>query len=244
MATDAIVKKIARDFRANVNGSTNIRSLQKKLRDGVATYKDANKYAMEISKALDKALAANLTDGALTAAEYKAVVAEALPSGLEATYGTVSDYTKEVQLIQNKKAGINLKAVVTKNDGTAIATTTQNAVKAADYSEASGAIKQDTMQFAQNITIRMMRDNAGFLKNVGYDIKVERIYDDVGLRRGTKYAEPCEFCINRAGEFDYDTAIRKEVFARHPGCGCTIIYNAEKGPQLQTGWNRNEWESL
>ena len=241
MATDAIVNKIARDFKANINGNTKIRSLQKKLRNSTATYKDANKYAMEVSTALNNALAANLADDALTAAEYRAVVAEVLPSGLEATYGTVTNYTKSVQTILNKKAEINLKAVVAKIDVGAINLTTKNAVQAAAYSEASGMINHDTMNFAQNITARMMKDNAGFQKNVGYDVKVERVYDDVGLRNGT---QECKFCKEREGEWDYKDALELGVFARHPGCGCTIIYTAEKGPQLQTEWEHNVWEDL
>lgn len=241
MATDAIVQKIARDFRANINSNTNIRSLQKKLRNNSATYKDANKYAMEVSKSLNNALATNLADDVLTTAEYRAVIAEVLPSGLEATYGTVSNYTKNVQIILNKKAEINLKAIVSKIDGGAITLTTKNAVQAAAYSEASGIINHDTMNFAQNITARMMKDNAGFQKNVGYTVKVERIYDDVGLH---KKGDECEFCTQREGEFDYDTALERGVFARHPGCGCTIIYHAEKGPQLQTEWEHNVWENL
>jgi len=241
MATDAIVNKIARDFKANINGNTKIRSLQKKLRNSTATYKDANKYAMEVSTALNNALAANLADDALTAAEYRAVVAEVLPSGLEATYGTVSNYTKEVQTILNKKAEINLKAIVSKIDAGAVTLTTKNAVQAAAYSEAAGIINHDTMNFAQNITARMMKDNAGFQKNVGYDVKVTRIYDDVGLRNRT---QPCQFCEERAGEWDYKDALELGVFARHPGCGCTIIYTAEKGPQLQTEWEHNVWENL
>ena len=241
MATDAIVNKIARDFKANINGNTKIRSLQKKLRNSTATYKDANKYAMEVSTALNNALAANLADDALTVAEYRAVVSEVLPSGLEATYGTVSNYTKEVQTILNKKAGINLKALVSKVDAGAINLTTKNAVQAAAYSEAAGVINHDTMNFAQNITARMMKDNAGFQKNVGYDVQITRIYDDIGLRNRTI---ECEFCTQRAGEFDYDTALEQGVFARHPGCQCTIIYNVNKGPELQTEWEHNVWDNL
>lgn len=241
MATEAVVKKIAREFRGNINGSTTIRGLQKKLRNGTATYSDANKYAMGASKALNKALADNLVDDALSTADYRLIIATALPDGLKAAFSTVSEYTKGVQTILNKKANINLKPVVSKIDAGAIVTITGNAAAATSYSEAAGAVAHDTMDFTQNITARMMKDNAGFQQNVGYEVKVVRIYDDIGLRNRT---QPCQFCEEREGEWDYNTALELGVFARHPGCGCTIIYNAEKGPQLQTRWENNVWEDL
>ena len=244
MATDAVVKKIAKDFKVNVNSDSTIRSLLKKKMKGTANYVDADKYAIATAKALSKALADNLIDETLSTADYRAIVAEALPGGLKATQSTVNSYAEAAQRVLNKNAKINLKVVVPKIDSEAIATTTAKAVKAAAYSEISGAVTQDSMSFAQNVAVKMMKDNASFQHNVGYDITVIRQYDDVGLHRGTKYAEQCDWCLEREGTWSYDDALANGVFARHPGCGCTIIYNAEKGPQLQTDWTSNTWENL
>ena len=84
-------------------------------------------------------------------------------------------------------------------------------------------------------------DNATFQNNVGYTVTVERIYDEVGVHNRK---DACEWCLEREGTWEYQDALAQGVFARHPGCGCTIIYYAEKGPQLQTDWTTNQWENL
>ena len=241
MATDAIVQKIARDFRANVNSNTAIRPLQKKLLKGKATYDDADRYAIETAKALGKALSDNLVDDALSTAEYRVVIAEVLPAGLNATYDTVKEYAQVVQRGLNERAKITLKAVVPAVDSEAIVATTAKAVRATAYSEISGAVNQDAMAFAQNVAVRSMVDNATFQNNVGYTVTVERIYDEVGVHNRK---DACEWCLEKEGTWEYQDALEQGVFARHPGCGCTIIYHAEKGPQLQTEWEHNVWENL
>ena len=71
------------------------------------------------------------------------------------------------------------------------------------------------------------RANMDFAMSSGYEIKVKRTYDGVGLRRKTKYAERCSYCLERAGsrKFKNSQAVNSSgIFARHEGCGCTIDY--------------------
>lgn len=239
--TEEVIKKIAKDFRVNIKGNPDIRPLQKKLIKKTATYTDADKYALEVAKALGKSLSDNLQWGALTEAEYREVISQVLPAGLESTYATVSDYAGAVQRGLNERYDIKLKVLKTKINADDIVNITSKAKKAAAYEEVAGVVSQDTMSFAQNVAVNTMKDNASFQNNVGYDIKVERKYDDVGLHNRK---EPCQWCIEREGTWSYEDALVNGVFARHPGCGCTIIYHAEKGPQLQTNWENNVWENL
>ena len=71
------------------------------------------------------------------------------------------------------------------------------------------------------------RANMDFVMSSGYEIKVKRTYDGVGLRRKTKHAERCSYCLERAGSrtFKNSQAVNSSgIFARHEGCGCTIDY--------------------
>lgn len=71
------------------------------------------------------------------------------------------------------------------------------------------------------------RANMDFAMGTGYEIKVKRTYDGVGLRRKTKHAERCSYCLERAGSrtFKNSQAVNSSgIFARHEGCGCTIDY--------------------
>lgn len=236
-----VVKKIASDFRVNVRSNTTIRSLQKKMIKGTATYNDADRYALETATALGKALQGNLGVDTLSGAEYKAIISQVLPAGLESTYDSVSLYAQTVQKGLNERAKLGLKVVVPDIDTEDIVAITKKAAAASAYSEVAGAINQDAMNFAQNVGTNMMKENARFQNNVGLTVTVERTYDEIGVHNRK---DPCEWCLEKEGVWDYPDALANGVFERHPGCGCIIIYHSEKGPQLQTDWTVNQWEYL
>lgn len=78
--------------------------------------------------------------------------------------------------------------------------------------------------------------------NVGLETRVIRTYDDVGLHGGK---DDCEFCKSREGEWSYQEAIARGIFARHPGCECEIDYKTKKGSwQRQSNWKYNEWKDV
>lgn len=239
--TDEVIKKIAKDFRVNMKGNVDIRPLQKKLLKGTATYNDADKYAIETAKALGKALADNLQYGVLTTDEYRVVISQVLPSGLESTYETVSDYAAAVQRGLNEYADIKLNVRKPKVDSASIMQITNKAAQAEAYLEVAGVVTQDSMNFSQNVATKMMKENVGLQSNVGYTVTVERKYDDVGVHNRK---DPCQWCLEKEGTWDYADALANGVFERHPGCGCTIIYHSEKGPKLQTNWQSNQWEYI
>lgn len=86
--------------------------------------------------------------------------------------------------------------------------------------------------------------NAEARSKLGFDIRVKRKYDDVGLHRGTRYARPCQWCIEREGEYSMEEAKALGIFNRHNGCGCTIEYITPNKTQVQTDWTRNEWAEI
>ncbi len=87
------------------------------------------------------------------------------------------------------------------------------------------------------------RANMDFTMSSGYEIKVKRTYDGVGLRRKTKHAERCSYCLERAGSrtFKNSQAVNSSgIFARHEGCGCTIDYeNTSTGTKTKEVQNFN-----
>lgn len=84
--------------------------------------------------------------------------------------------------------------------------------------------------YAHKVVDLTMQSNMDLAMDVGFKVKVKRKYDGVGLRRGTKHAEKCAYCLERAGSYTFETtneAGGSGVFARHDGCGCTIDYENE-----------------
>lgn len=92
----------------------------------------------------------------------------------------------------------------------------------------------------QTLGCKMVDDNEqanmDLLTNVGFEIIVTRRYDDIGLRRWTKYSEKCKFCEEREGTHRFKTtkeARNSGVFARHPGCSCSIDYSTVKPKKIE-----------
>ena len=130
-----------------------------------------------------------------------------------------------VQGNKNKAAGIGLKP--------------QEAVPSGDELKIIGEqmddkpiedIKGQLATYAHKVVDLTMTSNMNLAMDVGFKIRVTRKYDGVGLRRGTRNAERCAYCLERSGTRTFETTAEVSgagVFARHDGCGCTIDYENE-----------------
>ena len=94
--------------------------------------------------------------------------------------------------------------------------------------------KQVSLDYARNaISRRIMesadetvRENAQAHYDMGLTVHIVRRYSSLGLRNGTPYAEPCQWCLDRCGEWDnYQDAYDAGCFERHDGCCCQIDYD-------------------
>lgn len=71
-----------------------------------------------------------------------------------------------------------------------------------------------------------IRRNAQAHYDMGLTVHIVRKYSDLGLRHGTQYAEPCQWCLSRCGEWtSYSAAYDAGCFERHDGCCCQIDYD-------------------
>ena len=78
----------------------------------------------------------------------------------------------------------------------------------------------------QSVIDETQRKNAKAQEDMGLDVHIVRKYSDLGLRSGTKYAEPCKWCLDRCGEWtNYQEAYEAGCFERHDGCCCQIDYD-------------------
>ena len=71
-----------------------------------------------------------------------------------------------------------------------------------------------------------IKTNSRASSNAGLETKIVRTYDGVGVHDGK---DPCQWCLDRQGTFDSDSAYAYGVFERHDGCGCEIAYTSRKG---------------
>ena len=147
-------------------------------------------------------------------------------------YKTVVQAGNKVQRAINKSLGFNLKPQEVGFD-TARAEGLAGRVKAPNF-------VKEVCNFGMTAVDETEKRHADLLSNVGASVKVVRTYDGLGIRRGTKYAESCVWCKQRAGTYDYETvkksgsANKTFVFGRHTGCGCTIDLITARGKRVSS----------
>jgi len=234
-----ISNKILRDFRSGIAASPKIRALAKKNSKGKATYLDADNYALGLSQALVGALSHRLM--AIFGNEYKGIMAETLPPGLKYIHTDVGNYARTVQSYINRSSGVGLNAIKAVMDPEKVREIIRTALSVDNYADIKGRLDADIRNFAQNAGTETMKANAKLYNDVGFEVYVDRTYDDVGVHNRR---DECEWCLDRVGHWTYADALANGVFERHPGCGCEIIYTRDGQSQRQTNWRNNEWSDV
>ena len=135
---------------------------------------------------------------------------------------------EEIQKNKNAAAGLGIKPQleVPSSNELAVIGEQMDGKKIGDIQTLLGTYAEKVVDLSQQA-------NMDFAMSSGFRVKVTRKYDRVGLHRGTKNAEACEWCLERAGSREFSNSREVDasgMFARHDGCGCTIDYE-----NLRTG---------
>lgn len=184
----------------------------------IRSFKDAQELAESLGDVLTKA-AADIDFAAMTEEEIVAVLSpvmkeaysDAVKAGSDATYARI------------KSANLGLRTIEPEYNA-AIAKGIAKDLAGKEVSEEyfRNLVTNKIVQGVDE-TLRM---NAEAHNDMGLEVRIVRTYSDLGLRQGTPYAEPCQWCLDRCGEWDdYRDAFDAGCFERHPGCCCQIDYD-------------------
>lgn len=102
------------------------------------------------------------------------------------------------------------------------------------WKDESGKIIAAVTTISQKVLDDSIRLNAQNASGAGLEVRVTRVYDDIGVH---DRKDPCRWCMDRAGNnMTYQEAYEKGSFERHDGCGCIIEYVSARGVKTyQTG---------
>lgn len=217
----------------------------KAIRKGKASQKMMAKYASRIGTAASTAFREtlkleNLPNGKL----YWNVAEKTIGKVLEDMYGDVNMAAALQLRADDIKKGFKFGIKHGFNPDRRINKILEDAVNQTTQEGLDNVLNEPIKTTSRRFYDDFQRSNAEARSKLGFDIKVKRIYDDVGLHKGTKYARPCQWCIERQGEYSLSEAKSLGVFNRHDGCGCTIEYITPDKTQIQTDWTRNEWSEV
>jgi hypothetical protein len=184
---------------------------------------------------------------------------EALQEAMTLSSDLVADVTTHVQEALNASSGVGLGVQLPDVDDMSFSGFT-------DYSEAGQSAAENSLkdEIKDNLLQKVdsaMKKNAEQNAKLGVDAKIIRkaeaqsypsgkkrvrskkgkVYEYAWSKYGSMYLEPCPFCQEREGTYDYEDVRSKnsEVFRRHKRCRCEITY--VQGKLRQDVWTRSSW---
>lgn len=214
-----LLKSIQSDFQSGIDKSEVISRLYKKVRDGTATYTEANNFAVEAGNILAESYKKNLSADILPDGKMYYNIAERIVNPtMTDNYNLVANVTEQVQQSLNKKAGIGIKPIVPELNQDRIDGIINKISTADNYDDVSWVLDEPVKNFSQSVVDDSIKANAEFHSKSGLAPKIER-----RLAGGC-----CEWCRSLAGIYTYpDVPI--DVYRRHQRCRCTVDYNPGTG---------------
>lgn len=198
-----------------------------RINDGSATFRDADMFAVEVGAMMADAMKQVLVLEDLPGGQlYRNIAQRTIGEGLKDTYGIVSNISTTIQEEINAGNGIGLKAVKPKLETDRVDRIVNRASNAKTQAALENNLTDAVPTFARQVVDDTQKANARLHNKAGLKVTVEREYDGVGLHGGE---DVCDWCLSRAGKFDYEKAMDVGAFERHEGCGCIITYTSAKG---------------
>lgn len=232
--TKQTYNKIAKLFTEKVDADRKIKILEKRITLGRGTQEDVSKLADLLGKhasdAMIEVFKGSIPDDQL----FRATAEETIKPIMQNIHARINTAGTIEQALEDAKNG--LKIAIKKGTDGAIDNLIFDVTNSKDYIK---VLNNETITTARKFYDDFMVENVALRSELGYTEYIIREYDGVGLH--DKH-ETCDYCKSRAGTFKYpDEANNAEVFARHPGCGCTIRHRTEAGTKIQQNWKNNEW---
>lgn len=226
----ALIEDVIDEFHRLYDKSDKIRALLGKVKEGTATFTEAQQYSLEVSRLIGAAYEKHISSAVLPDGRMHYNIASRLiPDTLDENYKAVSDYAVEVLKKLNENARIGLKAKAAEKDADRIEGLVNLASSAEQYDDVSKKLLTAFENFSQSIVDKTIQTNADLHYRAGLTPKI--------IRKSERKC--CEWCANLAGEYDYPTDMPDDVFRRHENCRCTMEYDPGSGKRQNVhtkGW--------
>lgn len=228
-----LLEQIEADFDKLFESDSAIRSLREKLKKGVATYEDAQKFAIQVGNLLAKTFDKSLSSEVLPDGRFYYNIAERiLNTTLKKNHELISDYAASVQNIVNQGIGIGIKAQKAELNQDRIDGIIDIVSGKRIYDDIKYMMKEPIVNYSQAVVDSTLRKNVEFQGKSGLTPKV--------TRRTTGKA--CKLCASLAGSYEYPD-VPKNVYQRHQNCRCIVEYDPGNGRKQNVHtkqWNDEE----
>ena len=229
----ALLEQLRAHFSEKISINPKIRALYKRIREGSATYADAEDYAYLVGDALSQTFGELLSSSVLPDGKlYFNIADRVLRPLLEEDHSLIADAARMVQTALNKKAGIGIKAQTVAVNTDRIDGIINKVSAAEAYDDVAWVLDEPVKNFSMNVVDETLRVNVDFQGKAGLNPRI--------IRRAERKC--CEWCSRIAGEYDYselgDLDDPREVYRRHERYRCTVEYDPGSGKR-QNVWSKD-----
>lgn len=228
----ALLDTINQQFDLKANQSTTIRALLESTKNKKATYRDANKFAIEIGSILGDVLGDNISSAVLPDGRmYYNIGQRILSSTLKKNHDLITGFTDDVQGQLNKKAGIGLKVQTPSFNNERVEGMVNRLDNETSFDDVAWMLKEPVVNFSQSVVDDAVRDNIEFQAKAGLQPTLTRRLVGKG----------CKWCRELAGVYDY-TNVPKDIYRRHENDRCIVEYDPKDGRGIQNSHTK-KWRA-
>lgn len=227
-----LLELLRKRFLERIAVSPKIRTLFKRIKEGKATYADAEDYAYMIGQALSQTFGEYLSSAVLPDGRmYFNIADRVLRPLLEENHAIVSEAAVMVQTFLNQQAGIGIKAQTAAVNSDRIDGIVNKVSAAENFDDVAWVLDEPVKNFSMNVVDEILRANVDFQGRSGLRPKIIRKAEH----------KCCEWCSQLAGEYDYP--VDRAIYQRHERCRCTVEYYPGDG-RKQDVYSKRWTESI
>lgn len=217
--TPELLEALLEEYGKEIETSEIIRFILEKIKEGSATYTDANAFAIEIGSILSKAYGSKISSDVLPNGKMYYNIADRLLRGtLTKSYEDVADVTVRIQEILNEKAKIGIKAIKPEINEDRIKGLIELVSAAEHYDDVGKTLGSSIENYTQSIVDDAIKANVEFHGKSGLSPVISR----------NVAGNCCAWCARLVGNYSYPD-VPKDVYRRHRNCRCTVDYDPGTG---------------
>lgn len=228
-----LLEKLRTDFENRMSGNEKLQEIYKKVNAGMATYLEANDFALGAGNLLADVFHDNVSEEILPDGRmYFNIADRVIRPMMTNNFDIISDVCVQVQGRLNQKAGLGIKAIKPELNDDRITGIVNKVASAEHYGDVAWALEEPMRTFSQSIVDDSIRANVIFQGRSGLYPKIVR-YSAGGC---------CKWCEEVAGIYRYPD-VPKDVYRRHAHCRCVVDYDPADGRGLRQNVHSKSWQS-
>lgn len=228
--------KIQKRFLNLLKTDRTLNRVKNRVRDGT-DYEIANEYAIRAGELLSQAINAETKTLSYMSEE---VAREVLYPVLTLDHALVNTASVQIQQNMNAANGINVSAMSADLDTNRIEGLITKVGSYDTYDAARWVMGEPIVNYSQSTVDYTIRKNMDANARLGMEAQLIRKVDPAETAKGNR---ACRWCQSLAGTYRYNDVkdTGNEVFRRHRGCRCQLIY--KNGKEIKDAWWKTTLQS-